>query len=109
MGMRYTMKRDWKSVLAIATFFALSAYGITQLYFAWTLGTVRSGIGRVSYEANPILFIGIVTLLCIGTVVATGLSVGGLWGWRVEQLFFRRRGSRPPLDNAIREPSDPRS
>ena len=104
-----SVKRDWRALLGIL----LSAFGlllsIYQLYRAWAFHAVlvpARRFGDLSYGDSPLWFACAAAAWAFLAVVACGF----IWllssEWRAEARFFRRRDTRPPFDDAIRDPAD---
>jgi hypothetical protein len=122
-----TIRREWKALLAgafclvgVAAFvheayrFAahgtvLSVPGLPSLYRLYCHMTAGSGCLEspsvfISWSVHPILFLINLAVLLASMAVVSALAAVYFWGWKTEQRNLDRRDSRPPLDNAIREP-----
>jgi H+/Cl- antiporter ClcA len=108
------MKREWKTIAGLAFILVAIALSIYQLYGAWAYRTLELPLPSrrgwwVPYEAEPAVFFFALAIQLVILIVSLSLFVLLLCGWRWERLGLQKLESGPPLDRAIREPSDGRA
>ena len=91
--------------------FFLACLGIQlyQLCYAWVYRVVyvpRWIKGWVSYDNDPIWFLGVVVFLVFSSIVCAVIVMLIVHESLAENRSFQRRRSQPPLDNAIRVTAD---
>ena len=105
---KWLLARGWVLVGACLVFLGT---GLCQLGYAWADRMVYFPQSRfeswVSFEARPIWFFVGVAIWAVGSITFAFLLVLGMLGELAERRFAQRRKSRPPLEQAIREPFDP--
>ena len=92
----------------MAAFFAvISGVGFYLIYRPWTYGEVPARFGRlVGYATDPLWFLLILLVCFAGAIAGAALAVAVVVGDVQAQRALQKRQSRPPLDDAIREPKD---
>jgi hypothetical protein len=108
-----TIRFTWKELSLIA-FLAISlATSLYQLYRAWALHVidipwVRYPLLTATLADQPIWFAISVAFFAAGAVIVAALLWPLVASLRREIANFRIRETRPPLDDAIRQPPDER-
>jgi len=108
-----TMKMAWKPILAITFLAAVVALAVYRLHGGWAYHVIDKPWIRyrtvwVTLSDQPIQFaLSVATYAAIAVLLSTIVlfSVSSL---RRELRTFRARETRPPFDDAIRQPFDER-
>jgi len=102
--------RNWKTFLAFLVLAVITIFCAYQIYSGWAYGEIRfasrGAAWYVRFDSHPFWFlfsIGVYALIPILFGALIYLVVSSKTRWR---KILRKLASKPPLDNARREPTD---
>jgi hypothetical protein len=96
------LRRSLPGLAGVAFMLFILAFGIFGLYQAWAYQVIYGS----SYKAQPIEFVADVIICAIIVMMFGPLLIALPFLALADARRYKRRASRPPLDNAICEPFD---
>ena len=108
-----TLRFEWKAILFLCVLGASLIYVGFDLYRALAFGVIRTpilmfGIPRATLAHEPDIFWTAVAFDVLGLLILSPFLGFAIWSLWLQARGFRIRETRPPFDDATRQPRDQR-